>query len=194
MGLYCEYCNNKIINKYASGRFCNIKCSKGFSTKAKRNLINAKVSKKLGGDYDYSKLSLNNIKEAIINTSSMFEASKYLNVTYNAFITNSKKYNLYKPNQGGKGILRVEIENILCNSNIKKKGDILKKVLLYSKIKTYNCEICNINDWNNKKLVLEIDHINGINTDNRVENLRLLCPNCHSQTDTFRRKKSFFNK
>jgi hypothetical protein len=40
-------------------------------------------------------------------------------------------------------------------------------------------------NWNNKGLVLQLDHINGVHNDNRVENLRILCPNCHSQTDTF---------
>jgi 5-methylcytosine-specific restriction endonuclease McrA len=38
---------------------------------------------------------------------------------------------------------------------------------------------------NNKSISLQLDHINGIRTDNRLENLRLLCPNCHSQTETF---------
>ena len=50
----------------------------------------------------------------------------------------------------------------------------------------YKCE-CGITDtWQGKKITLELDHINGINSDNRIENLRYLCPNCHSQTPTFR--------
>lgn len=49
------------------------------------------------------------------------------------------------------------------------------------------CQICGIGEiWMGKKLTLELDHINGINDDNREENLRWLCPNCHSQTDTYR--------
>ena len=40
-------------------------------------------------------------------------------------------------------------------------------------------------EWNNKKISLQIDHINGISNDNRIENLRMLCPNCHSQTLNF---------
>ena len=49
----------------------------------------------------------------------------------------------------------------------------------------YCCAICGINEWRGQRLVLHLDHINGINNDNRVTNLRLLCPNCHSQTPTY---------
>lgn len=49
----------------------------------------------------------------------------------------------------------------------------------------YKCSICNLDSWQNKKLSLQLDHINGVHNDHRIENLRFLCPNCHSQTDTF---------
>ncbi len=54
------------------------------------------------------------------------------------------------------------------------------------KLKKYECVMCqNKGLWNGKKLSLQLDHINGINNDHRLENLRWLCPNCHSQTATF---------
>ena len=68
-------------------------------------------------------------------------------------------------------------------------GSSLVKRLLARDV-VYVCAICGINEWQGKRLVLHLDHINGINNDNRLENLRLLCPNCHSQTDTYGRRAS----
>lgn len=62
----------------------------------------------------------------------------------------------------------------------------LRKRLIMDGIIPYICQSCNLqSEWNNKKLSLVLDHINGIHNDNRLENLRFLCPNCNSQTDTF---------
>lgn len=48
------------------------------------------------------------------------------------------------------------------------------------------CSECGTgNEWNGKPITLQLDHINGVHNDNRLENLRIICPNCHSQTETF---------
>lgn len=54
---------------------------------------------------------------------------------------------------------------------------------------SYACTWCGIAEWRDTALVLHLDHINGVNNDNRLVNLRLLCPNCHSQTETYGRKR-----
>lgn len=53
----------------------------------------------------------------------------------------------------------------------------------------YKCLLCGIDSWLKKPISLELDHIDGDNTNHSRNNLRLLCPNCHSQTPTFRNRK-----
>lgn len=71
-------------------------------------------------------------------------------------------------------------------------GANLKSRLLLAGLLRNACYECGISSWRGRVLSLQLDHINGVRDDNRVHNLRLLCPNCHSQTDTFcgRNKRS----
>jgi len=66
---------------------------------------------------------------------------------------------------------------------------LIKKRLLSKGLFTYECSCCGITDWQGQPLSLHLDHINGVNNDHRLENLRLLCPNCHSQTSTYAGRK-----
>ena len=56
--------------------------------------------------------------------------------------------------------------------------------------KNNTCESCGLNQWNDKPLVMEVDHIDGDVNNNNINNLRVLCPNCHSQTPTWRKRKT----
>ena len=80
-------------------------------------------------------------------------------------------------------------EILVENSNYKAQD--LKRRLIKEGLKKDICEVCGQSaEWNGKPLVLQLDHINGNHYDNRLENLRIICPNCHSQTDTFANKKN----
>lgn len=61
----------------------------------------------------------------------------------------------------------------------------LKARLVRAGLKEDRCEQCGITDWNGSPLSLAVHHVNGHADDNRLHNIALLCPNCHSQTDTF---------
>lgn len=76
------------------------------------------------------------------------------------------------------------------NNSIHAKISTIKSRLINDKIFPYECSECGIYEWKNKPLSLHLDHINGDSFDNRTENLRFLCPNCHSQTDTYCGKKN----
>jgi hypothetical protein len=65
-----------------------------------------------------------------------------------------------------------------CTTNIKAR-------LIAAGLLQDRCSECGLIEWRGRKLSIQIDHVNGIHNDNRLENLRMLCPNCHSQTDTF---------
>ena len=62
----------------------------------------------------------------------------------------------------------------------------LKRRLVAGGLLRDACYECGITEWRGRKLALQLDHVNGVGDDHRLENLRLLCPNCHSQTATYR--------
>lgn len=66
----------------------------------------------------------------------------------------------------------------------------LKNRLIKEGLKEHLCESCGLTTWQGKKIPLELHHINGNNKDNRLDNLQLLCPNCHALTDSYRGKNN----
>jgi len=80
----------------------------------------------------------------------------------------------------------IPLKDILVKNSTYQNRGRLKKRLIRGGLLNNICYLCSMKPlWNNFLLVLVLDHVNGDNTDNRLENLRLLCPNCNSQTKTF---------
>lgn len=81
-------------------------------------------------------------------------------------------------------------DNVFCkNSTATQK--VLRSWFVKGNYIEYKCDKCGLKSvWMNEKLTLQLDHINGDNHDNRLNNLRWLCPNCHSQTSTYCGKSS----
>lgn len=100
-----------------------------------------------------------------------------LNLDYSIFKGKSAVIKTIKLNN-------VRKEDIL-KENCKHQRTVLRRYVIKNNLIPYKCAICGCTEWQGKTLSLELDHINGINNDNRLENLRFLCPNCHSQTSTY---------
>lgn len=87
----------------------------------------------------------------------------------------------------------IKPEDIL-KENCKHQRTVLRRYIIKNNLIPYKCAICGCTTWQGRTLSLELDHINGINNDNRLENLRFLCPNCHSQTSTYGSRNQQLNK
>ena len=88
----------------------------------------------------------------------------------------------------GRRKLRIRDEDVFIENSPISAGPLLTPRLLALGW-SYECAWCGISEWRGTKLVLHLDHTNGIHNDNRLENLRLLCPNCHSQTATYSNRR-----
>ena len=92
------------------------------------------------------------------------------------------------------GLTKEECLELVFIENSLYKNNTLRRYLKKFNLLSYKC-LCGIEDfWFKNKLNLQIDHQNGISNDNRLVNLRWLCPNCHSQTETFCGKKNKIKK
>ena len=155
--MVCENCKKEHDGTYGSGRFCNEKCAKSFSSREKRLEINQKVSITLTGRKCW-----------------VPRANRKCNFTdagrIKAGETTAKKR-------------REKNKELLKSGNLTRAGTIRPFLL---KEQENKCAICGIdNIWNGRILTFDVDHINGDSADFSRKNLRVICPNCHRQTETF---------
>ena len=139
------------------------------------------------------KVTKEELLAAIEGSSSMSEAGAKLPINFKTFITYAKRLNVYTTNQSGRGISKpqpkIDLEDILIGNQPQYKTYKLKLRLFKERGWEHVCSSCELTDWLGQPIPLELDHIDG-NPYNHIEtNLRLLCPNCHAQTPTYRSKK-----
>ena len=199
--MICERCENSHDGSYGSGRFCSPSCARSYSTLKNRKEISKKVSRSMKG---YRTVPGGKIKLCDYGCGRearfQFKNGKWCcSESYNQcpFVKKKNSKGLKIAHKNGK------IPNFSKNAytkgqesfrkRLQKQYDLLPfdekplvektRIILYEQ--DHRCIICNIKDWCNQPLTLHLDHINGDNTNNKRENLRYICPNCHSQTKTY---------
>lgn len=167
--------HRKIIHRKAKPIETNEKCNKGCGNQAK--------FKTIGGIL---------ICEQSVNSCPAIKKKNSMGLK-KAYTENRKNCSQFNGKRGWrKGKTAVEDRRIISKYNpddiwgIDKKGPH-KKILL--KEKGNKCENCGNTEWLGKPISIEMHHINGNSNDNRKNNLQLLCPNCHSQTPTWKSKQ-----
>lgn len=85
----------------------------------------------------------------------------------------------------------VPLDEIIQGFHPDYRTGLLKHRLFAAGLKENQCEECEVDSWCSKPLVCQLEHVNGDSRDHRFENLKILCPNCHSQTPTFAGRNRF---
>ena len=125
------------------------------------------------------------LRAGIVDTTGNYKTLKRLIEKENIDITHFKRQNTGQQ-------VKHEIEFYLKKGSVI-GSSLLKKKILKEGLKEQKCENCGLTEWMGKPIKLELHHINGDNTDNRIENLQILCPNCHSYTDNYGGKNQKIN-
>lgn len=135
------------------------------------------------------------IKRAVNqNPGSMMSAAKTAGIPYATFIRHAKRLKIYNPNPAGRGMRKFRptqeretpLKEILAGLHPNYPGKELKKRLLKAGLLKNKCDLCGLEgEWQGQPIVMAMDHKDGDNTNHRLENIRMLCPNCHSQSETY---------
>lgn len=134
------------------------------------------------------------IINAAKSNATMSRAATSLKIHFNTFRGRAQKLGVYNPNQGGKGTSKkhngnkIPLKEILEGKHPYYQTGKLRARIIKEGIMDRRCSVCNLEEWNNKEIPIELDHIDGDRTNHKLENVRLVCPNCHAQTSTYRGK------
>ena len=129
---------------------------------------------------------------ASIETKSSTEAAAMLDIKYDTYKRYAIKYGCFTPNPSGKGLSKdassrsIPLEEILQGKHPQYQSNKLRQRLLKDGYFEHCCASCNNIEWLGKPIPLELEHKDGNSSNHILENLSLLCPNCHAQTETYR--------
>lgn len=125
------------------------------------------------------------IEKMIANHSSICEISRFCHLKYETCVKYLNMFGInYEKNQARKGVKHLESckdVSYYLNDKVRIPAAHLRKKLIESGIKENKCECCGLSEWQNKPIPLELHHIDRNHFNNHIENLQILCSNCHMQ-------------
>lgn len=136
------------------------------------------------------KIDETHFRKVCSESNSMRQACATLGLHFNTFKDKAVKLGCYKTNQSGKGIVKNKPRKVLLKDVLNGKHPHyhtfkLKHRLFEEGLKENKCEQCGLDSWNGKHISCHLDHKDGNSYNHKLSNLQILCPNCHSQTNTF---------
>ena len=142
----------------------------------------------------HKRLSDEDIINAARTSTGATSAAASLGIRYETYKRHALRLNVFVTNQSRKGLKRdkaeygskiIPLEEILEGKHPHYQRHGLKRKLFEAGLKENKCEVCGIEEWNGNPLQMQLDHIDGNTYNHSIENLRMICPNCHCQTETF---------
>lgn len=125
------------------------------------------------------------IREQFASGNTLHQAAVALKVTVVTLWRRAKKIGISWKEIKRENKDKIPLQEILEGLHPHYQTFKLKKRLISEGVKENKCEICEITEWLGQPMTMHLDHINGDSHNHTYKNLRLLCPNCHSQTDTW---------
>jgi 5-methylcytosine-specific restriction endonuclease McrA len=141
-------------------------------------------------DSSFEALFVNTCQQSV----SMAQAAIVLKMNCKTVCFHAKRLHCFKPNQSGKSLSKkpskqaMPLEEIFAGRHLTYQSHKLKMRLLSEGYKQHKCERCSLERWLEKPIALELHYIDGNRSNNELQNLKFLCPNCHAQTPNYRAK------
>jgi hypothetical protein len=142
-------------------------------------------------------------KESIVNAAKthnvMNKAAASLGLSPKTFKKYALKYGVYDTSQSysegnyTRGFAAIPLEEILEGKHPGYNSTNLKRRLFNECVKEKKCEECGLTEWNEKPIPLELHHIDSCRSNHKLENLQIICPNCHAQSALYRGNKLTVN-
>ena len=197
------HCNNELKNKQS--KFCSLSCS----TKERNRLSIIKKKEEYTMNPSYCKTCNSTLPYKVKNNKFCSNScSAIYNNTNKSRISKTNKVNICQEcnstfefnHRSSNKFCSIECSKLNIKRKFKERFDLgllkerstIKKYII--KRDSYKCSECDISEWNNKPICLELDHIDGNPDNNMPENFRLLCPNCHSQTESYGAKNKGYGR